>query len=79
MLKVEKPTQVYARQLWYKFYNELEHTFDEQYSVHANEICKRLALICVNEILSELDEFLLDEKYGFERYFELVKEEITKL
>ena len=40
---------------------------------------KQCALIAVDLMLAELDEFLLDEKAGFVHYFELVKQEINKL
>lgn len=56
---------------------EIYQYFDEYGLTYSDK--KACSIYAVNLILKELDEFLLDEKDGFEHYFELVKEELEKL
>jgi hypothetical protein len=62
-----------ALELWWKFYNRIEHTLSEEYSPHENFISRQLALIAIDEILNLND---IDLEYSF--YLE-VKQEIELL
>lgn len=64
-----------AKELWYEFYHQIEHTLSEEYSEHENFICKQCALIVVDE--------LIKENYPQDiprcEYWNEVKQEIQKL
>lgn len=40
-----------ALELYWKYYNRIEHTLSEEYSEHETFLCKECALIAVDEIL----------------------------
>lgn len=40
-----------AGELFYYFYNRLEHTFSEEYEKHAKEFCKMCAIKVAEEVL----------------------------
>ena len=72
-----------ARELWWKYYNRIEHTLSEEYSPEETEIAKGLALIAVEEIIG-LDIFdcnceWSDEDGDTREYWKEVKQEIEKL
>ena len=84
---VVKPTSMKpeekARELWWKYYNRIEHTLSEEYSPEETEIAKGLALIAVEEIIG-LDIFECncewsDEDGDTREYWQEVKREIEKI
>ena len=40
-----------ADELWWKYYNSIEHKLSEEYSPHEKHITKELVLIALNEII----------------------------
>lgn len=72
-----------ARELWWKYYNRIEHTLSEEYSPEETEIAKGLALIAVDEIIG-LDVFdcnceWSDEDGDTREYWQEVKVQISNL
>ena len=60
-----------ALELYWKYYNRIEHALSEEYSEHETFLCKECALIAVDEIL---------DKDGYNNdYWHEVKQEIEKL
>ncbi len=70
-----------ALELYWKYYNRIEHTLSEEYSKHETFLCKQCALIAVNEILSDYKNYLLHENTAYKglMYWKEVKQEIEKL
>jgi endogenous inhibitor of DNA gyrase (YacG/DUF329 family) len=69
-----------ALELYWKYYNRIEHTLSEEYSKHETFLCKQCALIALDEILNDnwyiaTYEDLINRK----AYWEEVKQEIEKL
>ena len=62
-----------AEELYSKYYNRIEHTFNEDVSGFEKDIVKECALIAVDEILSAIGFSINDE------YWKEVKQEIEKL
>ena len=69
-----------ALELYWKYYNRIEHTLSEEYSEHENFLCKECALIAVDEILrlNVFDYYESDWSNTIE-YWQEVKEEIEEL
>jgi hypothetical protein len=65
-----------ALELWWKFYNRIEHTLSEEYSPHENFISRQLALIAVEELIYETQFEVPNIR---QRYWIDVKQEIEKL
>jgi hypothetical protein len=73
-----------ALELYWKYYNRIEHTLSEEYSEHETFLCKQCALIAVDEMIIQNGELFLNgldgdyyrKKNAF--LFE-VKQEIEKL
>jgi hypothetical protein len=63
-----------ALELWWKYYNRIEHTLSEEYSPHESFITKQCALIAVDEVINNLP--LISE---IQEYWQEVKQEIEKL
>ena len=61
-----------ALELWWKYYNRIEHTLSEEYSPHESFIVKQCALIAVDEILEHCYEVM-------KPFWQEVKQEIEKL
>jgi hypothetical protein len=61
-----------ADELWWKYYNSIEHKLSEEYSPHEKHITKELVLIALNEILGHMGA---DRGYTF---WQEVKQEIEK-
>ena len=61
-----------ALELWWKYYNRIEHTLSEEYSPHESFIVKQCALITVDEILEHCYEVM-------KSFWQEVKQEIEKL
>ena len=68
-----------AEELWWKYYNKLEHTLSEEYSPHEKFICKECALITVYEILNTLEYSSQADELSKTLYWEEVIKEIQKL
>lgn len=71
-----------ADELWWKYYNSIEHKLSEEYSPHEKHITKELVLIALNEII-RLDIFdcnceWSDEDGDTKEYWIEVKQEIEK-
>ncbi len=66
-----------ALELWWKYYNRIEHTLSEEYSPHESFITKQCALIAVNELIEE--SYYTDGYYERPNYWQEVKQEIEKL
>ncbi len=62
-----------ADELWWKYYNSIEHKLSEEYSPHEKHITKELVLIALNEILGHMGA---DRGYTF---WQEVKQEIEKI
>jgi len=62
-----------ADELWWKYYNSIEHKLSEEYSPHEKHITKELVLIALNEILGHMGA---DRGYTF---WQEVKKEIEKI
>jgi hypothetical protein len=62
-----------ADELWWKYYNSIEHKLSEEYSLHEKHITKELVLIALNEILGHMGA---DRGYTF---WQEVKQEIEKI
>ena len=62
-----------ALELYWKYYNRIEHTLSEEYSEHENFLCKECALIAVDEICE-----IIYSDYDL-KYWQEVKKEIEKL
>jgi hypothetical protein len=70
-----------AEELYSKYYNRIEHTFNEDVSGFEKDIVKACALIAVDEIIEFMDRFNLDVegmKHQF-NWWQKVKQEIEKL
>jgi hypothetical protein len=70
-----------AEELYSKYYNRIEHTFNEDVSGFEKDIVKACAMIAVDEIEDAID-FDWMEVQNLEsqhRYWQKVKEEIEKL
>ena len=66
-----------AIELYSKYYNRIEHTLSEEYSTNEIDVVKQCALVAIDEILNDDNEFMqtfLQKEYWIE-----VKEEIEKL
>jgi hypothetical protein len=70
-----------AKELVWKFYNNIEHTISDEYADKDWEIAKQCAILSVDEIL-----YLLINVYGFDEfdngkveYWQEVKHELEKL
>ena len=76
-----------ALQLYWKYYNTIEHTLTEEYSEHETFLCKQCALIAVDEMLANAGmiwggrntETGLTARDEFRKYWQEVKQEIEKL
>jgi hypothetical protein len=70
-----------ALELYWKYYNRIEHTLSEEYSKHETFLCKQCALIALDEILNEYPSQVPKDSYEMERhlYWQEVKKEIEKL
>lgn len=68
MTPKEKAIELYSR-----YYNRIEHTLSEEYSLHEKDIVKECALIACNEVLG-----YMGADRGYEFWTE-VKKEIEKL
>ena len=68
-----------AEELWWRYYNKLEHTLSEEYSPHEKFICKECALITVYEILSTFEYSSQADELSKTLYWEEVIKEIQKL
>ena len=75
-----------AIELYYKFYNRIEHTLSEEYSPHEKDVVKQCALIAVDEMMDVYASAL--NAIGIEKhiaeliqseYLQQVKQEIEKL
>jgi hypothetical protein len=73
-----------ALELYWKYYNRIEHTLSEEYSEHEMFVVEQCALIAVNEMIIQNGELFLnglDNDYYKKKnafLFE-VKQEIEKL
>ena len=69
-----------ALELYWKYYNRIEHTLSEEYSEHETFLCKQCALIALDEILND-NWYIATYKDLINRkaYWEEVKQEIEKL
>lgn len=69
-----------AGELYSKYYNRIEHTLSEDFSVFEKGIVKHLALIAIDEIIEEIVSYA-DTDYLTLRvfYWKQVKEEIEKI
>ena len=70
-------TKEKALELYWKYYNRIEHTLSEEYSEHENFLCKECALIAVDELIKE--GFFADGYYNRAAFWQEVKQEIEKL
>lgn len=63
-------------ELYWKYYNRIEHTLSEEYSEHETFLCKQCALIAVDEIL-----IITSESYDIDHinWWQEVKQEIQNL
>jgi hypothetical protein len=70
-----------ALELYWKYYNRIEHTLSEEYSEHETFLCKQCALIAVDEILSDYKNYLLhaNTEYKGLMYWKEVKQELENL
>jgi hypothetical protein len=69
-----------ALELWWKYYNRIEHTLSEEYSPHESFITKQCALIAVDEIIKELTEEISPGVHGFRhKYWKEVKQYIIEI
>ena len=68
MTPKEKAIELYSR-----YYNRIEHTLSEEYSLHEKDIVKECALIACNEVLG-----YMGADRGYEFWTE-VKQEIEQL
>ena len=66
-----------ALELYWKYYNRIEHTLSEEYSEHETFLCKQCALILVDELITE--GFFTDGYYNRAAFWQEVKQEIEKL
>jgi hypothetical protein len=67
-----------ALELYWKYYNRIEHTLSEEYSKHETFLCKQCALIALDEMI----EHEKDNHFPFSKitdYLEEVKQELEKL
>jgi len=71
-------TKEKAKELVWKFYNNIEHTISDEYSDKDWEIAKQCALIAVDELIKSWDKDLY-ENCGASEYWQEVKEELLKL
>jgi len=67
MTPKEKAIELYSR-----YYNRIEHTLSEEYSLHEKDIVKECALIACNEVLGYMGadrgyEFWTDVKKKIEK------------
>ena len=67
-----------AIELWWKYYNRIEHTLSEEYSPHENFITKQCALIAVDEIIKDRER-LNDALFYDSEYWQEVKQELEKI
>ncbi len=70
-----------ALELWWKYYDRIEHTLSEEYSPNESFIVKQCALIAVDEIINEYSNLPHFGELYLENidYLEKVKQEIEKL
>ena len=81
-----------ALELYWKYYNRIEHTLSEEYSEHEKFLCKECALIAVDEIINSrnddrgFDDTLSSVSNGYYTahpmyftYWQEVNQEIKKL
>ena len=65
-----------AEKLFAKYYNRIEHTLSEEYSVHERYVVKECASMAIDEVLDHV-EMVGDE--AAISYWIQVKEELWKL
>jgi hypothetical protein len=68
-----------AEELYSKYYNRIEHTFNEDVSGFEKDIVKACALIAVDEIILQNNVWIKQIGKGTNNYWQEVKEEIEKL
>ena len=68
-----------ALELYWKYYNRIEHTLSEEYSEHETFLCKECALIAVDQILDLIDTIYDYDRESLNPYWREVKQEIEKL
>jgi hypothetical protein len=76
-----------ALELWWKYYNRVEHTLSEEYLLHEKELCKNYALIAVDEIIEAnpykwvpfMDQYTETILTSNIPYWQEVKQEIEKI
>jgi hypothetical protein len=76
-----------ALELWWKYYNRVEHTLSEEYSLYEKELCKNYALIAVDEIIEAnpykwvpfMDQYTETILTSNIPYWQEVKQEIEKI
>ena len=68
-----------ALELYWKYYNRIEHTLSEEYSEHETFLCKECALIAVDEILDLIDTIYDYDRESLNPYWQEVKQELEKL
>jgi hypothetical protein len=66
-----------ALELYWKYYNRIEHTLSEEYSEHETFLCKECALIAVDELITE--GFFTDGYYNRSAFWQEVKQEINEI
>ena len=68
-----------ADELYSKYYNRIEHTFNEDVSGFEKDIVKACAKIAVDEIILQNNVWIKQIGKGTNNYWQEVKEEIEKL
>jgi hypothetical protein len=68
-----------AVELYSKYYNRIEHTFNEDVSGFEKDIVKACAKIAVDEIILQNNVWIKQIGKGTNNYWQEVKEEIEKL
>jgi len=71
-------TKEKAKELVWKFYNNIEHTISDEYAYKDWEIAKQCSLIAVDELIKSWDKDLY-ENCGAYKYWQEVKQELEKL
>jgi hypothetical protein len=66
-----------AIELYSKYYNRIEHTLSEEYSLYEIDVLKQCALIAVDEIIEEYQKIF--PNVNRRNYWDEVKEEINNL
>ena len=72
-----------ALELYWKYYNRIEHTLSEEYSEHETFLCKQCALIAVDELIKESCNYSQFKKADYQEsriaFLTELKKEIEKL